>query len=48
MCSALNWKFFPMMSGSESLLQPLQKDAGCFFRIPLGGTIICVLLLMEH
>lgn len=48
LCSALNWKFFSMMSGSESLLKPSQKDGGCFFCIPLGGMIICILLLMEH
>ena len=48
LCNALSWKFFPMMSGSETLLEPSQKDASCFSCIPLGGTIICVLLLMEH
>lgn len=37
-----------LMSRLSVSARTSQKDAGCFFCIPLGGSIICVLLLMEH
>lgn len=48
LCSALNWKCFPDDVRLSVSARTSQKDAGSFFCIPLGGSIICVLLLMEH